>query len=92
MKQIQLKIKDESSGLHARPASLFVKVASSFPCDIFVIKDEIEVNGKSIMGLMMLALGAGVTFAVKADGAKEEEALAALEKLVESNFELDVPK
>lgn len=92
MKQIQLKIKDESSGLHARPASLFVKVATSFPCDIFVIKDEIEVNGKSIMGLMMLALGAGVTFAVKADGAKEEEALAALEKLVESNFELDVPK
>ncbi|WP_411822717.1 HPr family phosphocarrier protein [Leptospira sp. 'Mane'] len=92
MKQIQLKINEESMGLHARPASLFVKVAASFPCEIFVIKDDIEVNGKSIMGLMMLALGAGVEFSVKADGNREEEALSALEKLVKNNFELDVPK
>ncbi len=79
-------------GLHARPASLFVKVASSFPCDIFVIKDDIEVNGKSIMGLMMLALGAGIEFSVRAEGKKEDEALAALENLIKNNFELDVPK
>lgn len=79
-------------GLHARPASLFVKVAASFPCEIFVIKDDIEVNGKSIMGLMMLALGAGVEFSVKADGNREDEALSAIEKLVKNNFELDVPK
>jgi len=92
LKQIQLKINEESMGLHARPASLFVKVAASFPCEIFVIKDDIEVNGKSIMGLMMLALGAGVEFSVKADGNREEEALSALEKLVKNNFELDVPK
>ncbi|TGN18519.1 HPr family phosphocarrier protein [Leptospira idonii] len=92
MKQIQLKINEESMGLHARPASLFVKVASSFPCDIFVIKDDIEVNGKSIMGLMMLALGAGIEFSVRAEGKKEDEALAALENLIKNNFELDVPK
>ncbi|MDZ4726705.1 MAG: HPr family phosphocarrier protein [Leptospira sp.] len=92
MKQIQLKINEDSTGLHARPASLFVKVAATFPCEIFVIKDDIEVNGKSIMGLMMLALGAGVEFQVKADGKMEEEALLALEKLVVNNFEIDVPK
>lgn len=87
MKQIQLKIKEDSSGLHARPASLFVKMAASFPCEIFVVKDDIEVNGKSIMGLMMLALGPGSIFSVKADGKGEEEALLALEALVERNFE-----
>ncbi len=92
MKQIQLKINEESAGLHARPASMFVKVAASFPCDIFVQKDDIEVNGKSIMGLMMLALGAGVEFYVKADGKKEDEALETLEKLVKNNFEVDVKK
>ncbi|WP_167483012.1 HPr family phosphocarrier protein [Leptospira perdikensis] len=87
MKQIQLKIREDSSGLHARPASLFVKVAASFPCEIFVVKDDIEVNGKSIMGLMMLALGPGSIFFVKADGKREEEALLALEALVGRNFE-----
>ncbi|MCW7492230.1 HPr family phosphocarrier protein [Leptospira sp. 2 VSF19] len=87
MKQIQLKIREDSSGLHARPASLFVKMAASFPCEIFVVKDDIEVNGKSIMGLMMLALGPGSIFSVKADGKGEEEALLALEALVDRNFD-----
>ncbi|XDD44195.1 HPr family phosphocarrier protein [Leptospira sp. WS60.C2] len=87
MKQIQLKIRDDSTGLHARPASLFVKVAAGFPCEIFVKKDDIEVNGKSIMGLMMLALGPGTEFSVIADGNKEEEALEALQALVVQNFE-----
>ncbi|TGL48150.1 HPr family phosphocarrier protein [Leptospira meyeri] len=80
-------MREDSSGLHARPASLFVKMAASFPCEIFVIKDDIEVNGKSIMGLMMLALGPGSIFFVKADGKGEEEALRALEALVGRNFE-----
>ncbi|EKJ85709.1 phosphocarrier, HPr family [Leptospira meyeri serovar Hardjo str. Went 5] len=62
-------------------------MAASFPCEIFVIKDDIEVNGKSIMGLMMLALGPGSIFFVKADGKGEEEALRALEALVGRNFE-----
>ncbi len=87
MKQIQLKIREDSSGLHARPASLFVKMAASFPCEIFVSKDDIEVNGKSIMGLMMLALGPGTEFSVKADGKREDEAILALESLVSRNFE-----
>ncbi|MDF3821492.1 HPr family phosphocarrier protein [Leptospira sp. 96542] len=89
MKQIQLKINENSAGLHARPASLFVKVAASFPCEVFVIKDDIEVNGKSIMGLMMLALGPGNQFLVKTDGKMEEEALTALINLVNHNFETD---
>jgi phosphocarrier protein HPr len=76
--------------LHARPASLFVKLASSFPCDIFVLRDDIEVNGKSIMGLMMLALGPGAEFIVKAEGEKSEEALNSLSILIQNNFETDV--
>lgn len=90
MKQIQLQISENSAGLHARPASMFVKIAAGFPCEIFVIKDDIEVNGKSIMGLMMLALGPGSNFIVKAEGAKEEEALESLKNLVLQNFELNV--
>ena len=87
MKQIKVQIKPESHGLHARPASIFVKTAAMFPCDIFVIKDEIEVNGKSIMGLMMLALAPGAEFSIKAEGDKEDEALQTLAKLVANDFQ-----
>ena len=86
MKEIRLKINSESKGMHARPASLFVKHAGKFPCEIFVIKDDIEVNGKSIMGLMMLALGPSVEFMIRAEGEQEDEALIALEKLISENF------
>jgi len=92
LKQIQLQINPDSAGLHARPASIFVKIAASFPCEIFVVKDDIEVNGKSIMGLMMLALGPGSEFIVKAEGQMEDEALNRLELLVKSNFETNVPQ
>ena len=92
MKEITLQIKESSTGMHARPASLFVQIASKFPCEISVIRDEIEVNGKSIMGIMMLALGAGAIFKVKAEGEKEEEAIQALQNLVESDFKLPQKK
>lgn len=86
MKQINLKIPNDSNGMHARPASIFVKVASKFPCDINVIRDDITVNGKSILGLMMLALGPGAEFTIEANGEQENEALEELKKLVENNF------
>ncbi len=73
--------------MHARPASQFVKMASQFPCEITVIRDDIEVNGKSIMGLMMLALSSEVEFSIVANGSKEEEAIEALEKLILNDFQ-----
>ena len=88
MKKITLQIPNDSHGLHARPASTFVRIASSFPCEIFVLKDDIEVNGKSIMGLMMLALGPGQEFSIHANGFREEEAIESLHKLVLNNFQL----
>jgi phosphocarrier protein HPr len=72
-----------SLGLHARPASLFVKTAAKFESDITVEKDGVEVNGKSIMGVMMLAAEQGSSITIKADGSDEEEAIKALLQLVE---------
>ena len=69
-------------GLHARPAAMFVRVANQFPCEINVEKDNEEVNGKSIMGLMMLAAGCGSQLKVSASGAKALEALDAIEALM----------
>lgn len=73
-------------GIHARPAALFAKTASSFASDIRVLKDGLEVNGKSIMGIMMLAAAQGNTITVRARGPDEEQAIRALEELVESRF------
>lgn len=87
MTQKNLKISNEGEGLHVRPSSLFVKTASKFPCEIMVVKDGIEVNGKSIMGLMMLALSPGDEFTIIADGKQETEAIDAIESLVLSNFQ-----
>ena len=73
-------------GLHARPAALFVKTAAQFNSDISVIKDGLEVNGKSIMGVMMLAAEQGSKLTIRANGEDEQEAIAALEKLIEDKF------
>lgn len=75
-----------SIGLHARPCSLFVNLASRFRSEVFVSRDGVEVNGKSILGLMMLAAEPGAAIVVRAEGPDEDEALAALAKLVEENF------
>ena len=78
-------------GLHARPAALFVQMANKFKSNISVIKDKEEVNGKSIMGIMMLAAGQGTILKIRADGADAETALRAIVSLVETNFgEVDV--
>jgi phosphocarrier protein HPr len=76
-------------GMHARPAAMFVKTANRFACDIFVEKDGEKVNGKSIMGLMMLAAGPGSTLKVSAQGQDASQALAELEVLVKRKFDED---
>lgn len=86
MKEILLKIKDEGQGMHARPASVFVQTAARYPCEIHVLREDIEVNGKSIMGLMMLALSPGSEFKIIADGKMEDEAIEALRLLIENDF------
>ena len=73
-------------GIHARPAALFVKTANRFACDIFVEKDGEKINGKSIMGLMMLAAGPGSKVKVYAEGNDASQALAELESLVDRKF------
>ncbi len=73
-------------GLHARPAAEMVKAASKFKCDITISRDDLEVNGKSIMGVMMLAAEYGATITLKASGADADEALDALSALVASRF------
>lgn len=73
-------------GIHARPAAQFVRVASRFQSDVTVEKDDESVDGKSIMGLMMLAVGWGAEINVTVDGADEQECLESLEKLVNSKF------
>jgi phosphocarrier protein len=73
-------------GLHARPAAEFVKLANRFSSDILVTRDEIEVNGKSIMGMMMLAAEQGVDLEIRAKGDDAEDALSALTALVERGF------
>ncbi len=84
----ELTIPNED-GLHARPAAKFVKLASRFACDVWVEKDDEEINGKSIMGLMMLAAAQGSVIRVTAEGADAAAALEQLSKLVESGFEAD---
>ncbi|MCX8497184.1 MAG: HPr family phosphocarrier protein [Akkermansiaceae bacterium] len=74
-------------GIHARPAAQFVKTANRFQADIFVEKDGEEVDGKSIMGLMMLAAGHGSVISVTANGADAEAALDALSELITRKFE-----
>ena len=76
-------------GIHARPAALFVKTANRFACDIFVEKDGEKINGKSIMGLMMLAAGPGSKLIVYANGADAQPALAEIEALVKRKFDED---
>lgn len=76
-------------GVHARPAALFVKTANRFHCDIFVEKDGETVNGKSIMGIMMLAAGPGSRLHVHARGQDAAQALIELEALVKRKFDED---
>ena len=74
-------------GIHARPAALFVKIANQFSADVYVEKDGERINGKSIMGLMMLAAGPGSVLKVEASGRDAEAVLAQLGDLVARKFD-----
>ena len=75
------------SGIHARPAAMFVKIANRFGCDIFVEKDGEKINGKSIMGLMMLAAGPGSKVTLHVKGVDAQAAIAEIEALVQRKFD-----
>jgi len=73
-------------GLHARAAAQLVQTTNQFKSEITVRKDDLEVNGKSIMGLLMLAAPQGSTIYVSADGADEADAMTAIGKLIDDGF------
>ena len=85
MKETELLIRNQL-GLHARACALFVKTAARFQAEVTVSRDDLEVNGKSIMGVMMLAAEEGSSICVRADGVDEEAAVSALKDLVDGKF------
>ncbi|MEO0238700.1 MAG: HPr family phosphocarrier protein [candidate division WOR-3 bacterium] len=85
MKEVKLQIKNKL-GIHARPAMLFAQTANQFESDVYVTKDDLEVNGKSVLGLMMLVAPQGSEITIRCEGPDEEEAIKALTKIVEEGF------
>ena len=73
-------------GMHARAATKFVQLASKYPCEVFVVKDSQRVNGKSIMGVLMLVASMGTVIAIETKGPQAEEAGRALAELVQNRF------
>jgi len=84
-KKITIKNK---SGLHARPAAIFVQIANKYDSTVTIKKGKLEVNGKSIMGILMLAAGKGSQVTLKVDGDDAEKAMAELEMVLSG--EIDV--
>ena len=76
-------------GLHARPAAMFVRISSRYRAEVWVAKESEEVNGKSIMGLMMLAAGQGSKLRIRCVGPDAGKALQELEELIKSKFNED---
>ena len=74
------------NGLHARPAAEIVKLAAKYKAEITVMRDDMEVNGKSIMGVMMLAAECGSTLTLRAEGPDADQALDALSTLIGNRF------
>jgi phosphocarrier protein len=76
-------------GLHARPSAMFVKACSRFKCEVWVEKDGERVNGKSIMGLMMLAAGQGSKLTIRCEGQDADKVMEELEELIRQKFNED---
>lgn len=76
-------------GLHARPAAMFVRIASRYRSEVWVAKEGEEVNGKSIMGLMMLAAGQGSNLRIRCEGPDASKAIEELEELINARFNED---
>lgn len=74
------------NGVHARPAAEIVKTAGRFESDVTIVRDDLEVNGKSIMGVMMLAAECGAAITIRANGSDEQAAVDAIAALVASKF------
>ncbi|OGF08770.1 MAG: phosphocarrier protein HPr [Candidatus Eisenbacteria bacterium RBG_16_71_46] len=85
MTEAELLIRNQL-GLHARACALFVKTAAKFKSNVLVSRDDLEVNGKSIMGVMMLAAEEGSIIRVRVEGPDEAEAVGALRDLVDGRF------
>jgi len=81
-----IKITNEL-GIHARPAGMIANTSARFVCDLKLIKDRMEVNAKSIMGVMTLAAGKGAVITIVAHGADEVQALEAVSKLFREKFD-----
>lgn len=77
-------------GLHARAATKLVQLAAKYPCEVMLEKDGHEVNGKSIMGVLMLVASKGTTLTVKAKGDKADEAVTEILKLINDKFGEDI--
>ena len=76
-------------GLHARPAAMFVRIASKYRSEIWVEKEGEQINGKSIMGLMMLAAGQGSKLLIRCEGSDADKALQEIEDLINRRFNED---
>ena len=73
-------------GLHARPATFFIQKANEFKSSIWIEKDERRINAKSLLGVLSLGIIKGMTMDIAADGPDEQEAVEALEELINTNF------
>ena len=73
-------------GLHARPAAEIVKLTSKYQSEVTLVRDDLEVNGKSIMGVMMLAAECGATIILRASGPDDEAAIGAIAELIAAKF------
>ena len=85
MKKLKLTIKNEL-GLHLRPSSKLSQLASKYPCEIWISKDNKKVNAKSVLGITMLAAGKGAELEIEFDGDKENQALSDIENFLSTNF------
>lgn len=86
MIEIEVTVKN-SLGIHARPAAMIVRTAGNYQSKIMLSKDDMEVNGKSIMGVMILAAEKGSILNIKANGPDEKEAVLAIKQLFDSKFD-----
>ena len=76
-------------GLHARPAAMFVRIASRYRSEVWVAKEDERINGKSIMGLMMLAAGQGSKLTIHCEGPDADKVMEELEELIQNKFNED---
>ena len=78
---------NNASGLHARPATFFIQKANSYPCSIWIEKDDRKVNAKSLLGVLSMGIAKGMSVTLVADGQGEENAIEGLVALINSGFE-----